>query len=77
MAKSYNDNASQFRIDGFQELTQIVTKEDVGLKIMRWGTKNYFPQTLKNIVEQSANAKPAVSRTAKSVNTSELIFPLL
>tara|TARA_R110002124_G_scaffold24634_2_gene90012 strand:- start:521 stop:1939 length:1419 start_codon:yes stop_codon:yes gene_type:complete len=65
MAKSYNDNASQFKIDGFQELTQIVTKEDVGLKIMRWGTENYFPQTLKNIVEQSANAKPAVSRTAK------------
>jgi len=32
---------------------------------MRWGTNNAFPQTLKNLIEQSPSAKPAVSRTAK------------
>ena len=32
---------------------------------MRWGEENFFPQTLKNIIEQSPNAKPAVTRTAK------------
>ena len=65
MSKSYNNNSSSFRLEAFQELTQITTKEDVGLGIMRWGEENYFPQTLKNIIEQSPNAKPAVTRTAK------------
>ena len=65
MNKSFNDNSSSFKLESFQELTQITTKEDVGLGIMRWGTENFFPQTLKNIIEQSPNAKPAVTRTAK------------
>lgn len=59
-----NSNSSSFKLEAYKELTQITTKEDVSLGIMRWGSENYFPQTLKNIVEQSANAKPAVSRTA-------------
>ena len=61
---SINKNSTSFSLDNFKENTQIVTKEDVTLKIMRWGSDNYFPQTFKNIVEQSPNAKPAVSRTA-------------
>tara|TARA_R110000737_G_scaffold123110_2_gene155148 strand:+ start:4523 stop:5944 length:1422 start_codon:yes stop_codon:yes gene_type:complete len=61
---SANNNSSLFSLDHFKENTQIVTKEDVSLKIMTWGYDNYFPQTFKNIVEQSPNAKPAVSRTA-------------
>ena len=61
---SVNNNSTNFTLDNFKENTQIVTKEDVALKIMRWGSDNYFPQTFKNIVEQSPNAKPAVSRTA-------------
>ena len=61
---SVNNNSTNFTLDNFKENTQIVTKEDVTLKIMRWGSDNYFPQTFKNIVEQSPNAKPAVSRTA-------------
>jgi hypothetical protein len=62
---SYNNNSSSFKLETFQELTQITTKEDLGLGIMRWGEENYFPQTLKNIIEQSPSAKPAVTRTAK------------
>ena len=61
---SINNNSTTFTLDNFKENTQIVTKEDVSLKIMTWGSDNYFPQTFKNIVEQSPNAKPAVSRTA-------------
>ena len=61
---SINKNSTDFTLDNFKENTQIVTKEDVSLKIMTWGSDNYFPQTFKNIVEQSPNAKPAVSRTS-------------
>lgn len=62
---STNTNPGGFRLDSFQELTQITTKEDVALGIMRWGESNFYPQTLKNIVEQSPSAKPAVDRVAK------------
>lgn len=62
---STNTNSSGFRLNSFQELTQITTKEDVALGIMRWGEENFYPQTLKNIVEQSPSAKPAVDRVAK------------
>ena len=54
-----------FNIQSHRELTQVETKQDSALGIMRWGTDNSFPQTLKNLVEQSATAKPAVERTAK------------
>jgi len=54
-----------FSIQSHKELTQVETKQDSSLGIMRWGTDNSFPQTLKNLVEQSATAKPAVERTAK------------
>ena len=62
---STNTNSSGFRLNSFKELTQITTKEDVALGIMRWGEENFYPQTLKNIVEQSPSAKPAVDRVAK------------
>lgn len=62
---STNTNSGGFMLDSFQELTQITTKEDVALGVMRWGEGNYYPQTLKNIVEQSPSAKPAVDRVAK------------
>lgn len=53
-----------FNLDGFTELTQITTRQDTALGLMRWGNSNSFPQTLKNIVEQSPLAKAAVDRTA-------------
>ncbi len=62
---STNVNSSGFNLNSFKELTQITTKEDVALGIMRWGEENYYPQTLKNIVAQSPSAKPAVDRIAK------------
>lgn len=54
-----------FKIQNHKELTQVETRQDSALGIMRWGTNNSFPQTLKNLVEQSAAAKPAVERTAR------------
>lgn len=54
-----------FNIQTHLELTQVETRQDTALGIMRWGRNNAFPQTLKNLIEQSPNAKPAVSRTAK------------
>jgi len=62
---STNTNSGGFRLNSFKELTQITTKEDVALGVMRWGEENFYPQTLKNIVEQSPSAKPAVDRVAK------------
>ena len=53
-----------FTIQDHLELTQVETRQDQALGIMRWGRNNSFPQTLKNLIEQSPNAKPAVSRTA-------------
>lgn len=54
-----------FQFQNHIELTEVETLQDTNLKIMKWGRSNAFPQTLKNIIEQSPNAKPAVSRTAK------------
>ena len=54
-----------FKIQNHMEVTQVETRQDTALGIMRWGTNNSFPQTLKNLIEQSPNAKPAVARTAK------------
>ena len=54
-----------FNIELHKEVTQVTTRQDQTLGIMRWGLDNSYPQTLKNIVEQSPSAKPAVSRTAK------------
>lgn len=51
-------------LDNHKELTQVTTLENVSLSLMNWGRTNAFPQTLKNLVEQSPNAKPAVERTA-------------
>ena len=63
--KSFSVNSSGFNLNSFKEITQLTTKEDVGLEIMTWGLGNYFPQSFKNVIDQSATAKPAVSRTAK------------
>jgi len=54
-----------FNIQTHRELTQIETRQDVGLGIMRWGRDNTFPQTLINVIQQSPSAKTATSRTAK------------
>ena len=54
-----------FKIELHKELTQVTTRQDTSLGIMRWGLDNSFPQTLKNLIEQSPSAKPAASRTAK------------
>lgn len=53
-----------FKIQEHRELTQIETKQDPSLGIMKWGTLNAFPQTLINLIAQSPSAAPAVSRTA-------------
>ncbi len=54
-----------FKIERHVELTQVTTRQDTSLGIMRWGETNSFPKTLENLVEQSPSAKPAVARTAK------------
>lgn len=54
-----------FKIENHREVTQIETREDSALGIMRWGRLNAFPQTLVNLVEQSPAAKTAVVRTAR------------
>ena len=56
---------SNFKIELHTEVTQIQTIQDSALGIMRWGQTNSFPQTLKNLIDQSPSAKPAVDRTAK------------
>ena len=54
-----------FKIQTHRELTQVETRQDASLGIMRWGRDNCFPQTLKNVIEQSPNAKMATNRAAK------------
>lgn len=54
-----------FKIEEHRELTQVTTRQDTALGIMRWGENNSFPQTFKNLCEQSPIAKPAIKRTAK------------
>lgn len=60
-----NSNQIGFKLEEHRELTQVQTFQDSALGIMKWGRQNTFPQTLKNLIEQSANARPAVNRTAK------------
>jgi hypothetical protein len=54
-----------FDIQTHREVTLVETVQDTTLGIMKWGRSNSFPQTLKNLIEQSPCAKPAVARTAK------------
>lgn len=54
-----------FEIQKHRELTQVETKQDAALGIMRWGRDNSFPQTLKNVIEQSPSAKMATTRTSR------------
>lgn len=54
-----------FNIQRHKELTQVETRQDTALGLMKWGTDNSFPQTLKNLIAQSPSAKPAVSRTTR------------
>lgn len=53
-----------FKLDLHRELTQVTTYEDSSLGIMRWGMSNSFPQTLKNLCQQSPSAKAAIKRTS-------------
>ena len=54
-----------FNIQTHKELTQVETRQDPALGIMRWGRDNSFPQTLKNVIQQSPNAKMATNRASK------------
>ena len=54
-----------FEIQKHRELTQVETKQDAALGIMRWGRDNSFPQTLKNVIEQSPSAKMATTRASR------------
>lgn len=54
-----------FKLQDHKEVTQVETKQDVSLGIMKWGTNNSFPQTLRNLIDQSPAAKAAVNRTIK------------
>jgi len=54
-----------FNIQLHRELTQIETRQNPSLGIMDWGQNNTFPQTLKNLIQQSPSAKMATSRTSK------------
>ena len=53
-----------FTIQTHREMTQLQTKQDPTLGIMKWGTDNSFPSTLKNLIEQSSSGKEAVNRAA-------------
>ena len=54
-----------FNIQKHRELTQIETRQNPSLGIMNWGRENCYPQTLKNLIQQSPSAKMATSRTSK------------
>ena len=54
-----------FNIQTHRELTQVETRQDPSLGIMKWGKDNSFPQTLKNVIQQSPSAKMATSRASK------------
>lgn len=49
-----------FNIQNYTELSQVETVQDSALGIMKWGRQNSFPQTLLNLISQSANASSAV-----------------
>lgn len=54
-----------FNLQTHIEVSQVETRQDTSLGIMRWGRSNAFPQTLINFIDQSANAHPTVNRTAQ------------
>ncbi|UXQ88795.1 portal protein [Tenacibaculum phage Larrie] len=54
-----------FNLEEHRELAQVRTVQNPTLGIMNWGRDNSFPQTFKNLIEQSPVGKPAVERTAK------------
>jgi hypothetical protein len=54
-----------FQIQMHRELTQVETKQSPSLGIMNWGSDNTFPQTLKNLIQQSPSARMATSRASK------------
>lgn len=54
-----------FNINRHKELTEVTTRQDTSLGIMKWGEGNSFPKTLENLIKKSPNAYPAVKRTAK------------
>ena len=60
-----------WKFEQHTELTQITTRQDSALGIMRWGENNSFPQTFLNLIEQSPSAKPAVTRTAAFLKGGE------
>jgi hypothetical protein len=54
-----------FQINKHRELVQVETKQNPSLGIMNWGQENTFPQTLKNLIQQSPSAKMATDRASK------------
>ncbi len=54
-----------FDINQHSEVTAVTTQQDTNLQLMRWGATNAFPQTMKNLIEQSPLAKNAVRRVVK------------
>jgi hypothetical protein len=54
-----------FSIQNLSEVTSVETVQDTAVGIMKWGKVNAFPQTLKNLIEQSPSAKPAVKRVSQ------------
>jgi len=65
MSKYNIPAVTNFNMQSHREVAQIWTRENISLGIMDWGFTNTFPQSMINLIEQSANAKPAVTRTAK------------
>ena len=59
MASNYNQikQITDFYLQCHKEVSQIWTREDTSLGIMRWGYTNQFPQSLINLIDQSATAK--------------------
>jgi len=54
-----------FKIENHREVTQVTTYQDTSLGIMRWGKTDSFPQTLRNLIEQSPASKHAITITEK------------
>lgn len=54
-----------FNINEHKEVTQLLQIEDSVLGVMKWGQSNSFPQTLKNLIEQSPNSRLAIDRTTE------------
>jgi len=54
-----------FNLNTHKEVVQVSTWQDPQLGIMKWGISNSYPQTLINLIAQSANASPAVTRVSE------------